>query len=53
MRVIDLGEPLVWAWNTLLYKSLDSLRPLARALLRQSVEYAQRRVREDGMLLGG
>ena len=52
MRVIDLGEPFIWAWNTLVYKSYESLRPLARALLRQSTEYAQRLLREDAMLSG-
>lgn len=45
-------EPLVWAWNTLVYKNYDSLGRPAKALLRHSVEYAQRLLREDGTLVG-
>ncbi len=52
MAVIDLGEPFIWAWNTIVYKNYDSLRPMARALLSQGAEYAQRMIREDSVLQG-
>lgn len=52
MKVIDLGEPVIWTWNTLVYKNFDSLNPLARALLRQSTEYAQCLLREERALTG-
>lgn len=52
MRVIDLGGPVIWTWNTLVYKNFESLHPLARALLHQSTEYARSLLREDSMLVG-
>lgn len=53
MAVVELGEPKIWAWEMLVYKRYESLRPLARALLRQTTEYAQEMLREDPMLSGG
>lgn len=50
MAVIELGEPQIWAWNTLVYKHYESLRPAARALLRYTEEYARRMLREDAVL---
>ncbi|MDY3764719.1 MAG: LysR family transcriptional regulator substrate-binding protein, partial [Candidatus Ventricola sp.] len=52
MRVIDLGGPVIWTWNTLVYKNFESLHPLARTLLHQSTEYARSLLREDSMLVG-
>ena len=53
MAVVELGEPKIWAWEMLVYKNYESLRPLARALLRQTTEYAQEMLREDPVLNGG
>lgn len=50
MRVIELGDPQIWAWNTLVYKNYESLRPLARELLEHTKQYAQRMLSEDDML---
>lgn len=50
MAVLDLGQPRLWGWEMLLYKSYESLRPLAKALLRHATDYAQERLREDPML---
>lgn len=52
MRVIELETPVTWAWSTLVYKSLDAMRPLAREMLHQSAAYAQHMLREDHMLVG-
>lgn len=53
MAVVELGEPKIWAWEMLVYKNYESLRPLARALLRQTTEYAQEMLREDPVLSAG
>lgn len=53
MAVLELGEPKIWAWEMLVYKNYESLRPLAKALLRQTTEYAQNMLREDPVLSGG
>lgn len=50
MAVLELGEPQIWAWEMLVYKNYDSLRPLAKALLHHAKEYAQSMLREDDML---
>lgn len=50
MAVLELGEPQIWAWDMLVYKHYESLRPLAKALLRHAAEYAQGMLREDDML---
>lgn len=52
MRVVELGRPVTWAWSTLVYKSFDTMRPLARAMLHQSTAYARRILQEDNMLVG-
>ena len=52
MAALPLGEPQIWAWNMLVYRSYASMRPAARALLRCTEEYAQERLRADCMLSG-
>lgn len=52
IEVLDLGEPIVSAWNTIVYRNYETMRPLARALLQYSRDYAQRLLREDPALEG-
>lgn len=44
---LDLAEEPVWAWEMLVYRSYDMLCPTARALVRFSLSYARRLVRND------
>lgn len=53
MAVLELGAPKIWAWEMLVYKNYESLRPLAKALLRQTTAYAQDMLREDPVLRNG
>lgn len=47
MAVLELGEPVIWAWEMMVYKHYDALRPLAKALLHQATSYARQALRED------
>lgn len=44
---LDLAEEPVWAWEMLVYRSYEALRPAARALVRYSVRYARSLVGRD------
>lgn len=50
---LKLNEEPIWAWELILYKSYDAMKPAARALVRHSIQYAQNLLRRDetGMLL--
>lgn len=44
---LDLAEEPVWAWEMLVYRSYEALRPAARALVRYSERYARSLVQRD------
>lgn len=45
---LDMNEEPVWAWETVVYKSYETMRPAARALAGYSRQYVKKLAREDG-----
>lgn len=41
MVKLDMAEEPIWAWETVIFKSYDNLKPIAKSLIRHSISYAQ------------
>ena len=44
---LDMDEEPIWAWENMVYKNYETLKPTARALARSSAVYADERVKKD------
>lgn len=44
---LDMDEEPIWAWENIVYKNYETLKPTARALARSSAVYADERVKKD------
>lgn len=44
---LDMDEEPIWAWENMVYKNYEMLKPTARALARSSAVYADDRVKKD------
>lgn len=42
-----MDEEPIWAWENMVYKNYETLKPTARALARSSAVYADERVKKD------
>ena len=47
MVKLDLDEEPIWAWENIVYKNYETLKPAARALARSSAVYADELVKKD------
>ena len=50
LAALDMAEAPLWAWETVIYKNFEALNPAARALVRHSVQHAQRAIGRDDAL---
>ena len=44
---LDMDEDPIWAWENIVYKNYETLKPVARALARSSAVYADELVKKD------
>lgn len=44
---LDMDEEPIWAWENIVYKNYETLKPAARALARSSAVYADELVKKD------
>ena len=44
---LDMDEDPIWAWENIVYKNYETLKPAARALARSSAVYADELVKKD------